>query len=54
MTAADYADDQVLLGNTPTQAESQQHNFVQAAGAGFDLNKNKIEFMCFIQEPFPI
>ena len=48
---ADYADIQVLLTNTPTQAKSLLHNLEQAAkGTGFCLNSDKTEFLCFKQE----
>ena len=44
---ADYADDIVLLANTPTQAESLLHCLERAAsGIGF---QDKIEYMCFNQ-----
>ena len=39
----DYADDQVLLANTPAQAESLLHNLEQAAkGIGLYMNSDKI------------
>ena len=51
MTAADYADDLVLLANTPDQTKSLLHSLKQAAGGiGLNLNANKTEFMCFKQE----
>ena len=37
---ADYADDIVLLANTPTQAESLLHSLKQAAG-GIVLHRNR-------------
>ena len=44
MTDADYADDLVLLANTPTQAESLLHSFEQAArGIGLLCVLNKME-----------
>ena len=39
ITDTDFADDKVLLANTPTQAESQLHSLEQAAG-GIDLHVN--------------
>ena len=45
---ADYADDIVLLTNTPTQAESLLHSLEQAAGGtGLHVNAEKTEYMCF-------
>ena len=50
ITDADYADDIVLLANTPIQAESLQHNLERAAGViGFHVNADKTEYMCFNQ-----
>ena len=47
---ADYADDIVLLANTPTQAESLLHSLEQVAGSIIlHVNTYKIEFMCFNQ-----
>ena len=46
----DYADNIVLLANTPTQAESLLHSLEQAAGSiGFHVNADKMENMCFNQ-----
>ena len=46
ITYADYADDLVLLANTPAQAESQLHSLDQAAGGiGLYAYANKIEYM---------
>ena len=46
----DYADDIVLLTNTPTLAKSLQHSLEQAAGSiGLHINADKTEFMCFNQ-----
>ena len=42
----DYADDLVLLANTPAQAESLQHSLEQAAGS-ISHYMNSIEFTCF-------
>ena len=46
MTDADYADDLVLLTNTPAQSESLLHSLKQAA-EGIDLYANKTEHMLF-------
>ena len=47
----DYADDIVLLANTPTQAESLLHSLKQAAGGiGLHVNADKMEHMCFDQK----
>ena len=47
---ADYADDIVILANTPNRAETLLHSLERAA-AGIDLhvNAHKIEYMCFNQ-----
>ena len=51
ITGADYADDLVLLANTPIQAESLLHSLEQAAGViGLYMNTNKTVFMCFKQK----
>ena len=48
ITDADYADDIVLLANTPIQAESLLNSLEQAAGAiGLHVNVDKKEYMCF-------
>ena len=45
-----YADDIVLLANTPAQAEAQQHSLEQAAvGTDLHVNAHKTEYMCFNQ-----
>ena len=50
ITDMDYADDIVLLANTPTQAETLLHSLEQAAaGIGFHVNAHKTEHMCFNQ-----
>ena len=50
ITDADYADDTVLLANTPAQAETLLHSLKQAAaGIGFHINAHKMEYMCFNQ-----
>ena len=47
---ADYADDIVLLANTPTLAETLIHSLEQAAaGIGLHINAHKTEYMCFNQ-----
>ena len=47
---ADYAEDIVLLANTPTQAESLLHSLEWAADdIDLHVNTNKIEFMDFNQ-----
>ena len=41
---ADNADDIALLANTPTQAKSQLHSLVQAAGGiGLHVNTDRTE-----------
>ena len=48
ITDADYADDLVILANTPNQAETLLHSWERAAaGIGFHVNANKTEFMCY-------
>ena len=47
---ADYADDIVLLANTPAQAETLVHSLEQAAaGIGLYVNADKTEYMYFNQ-----
>ena len=47
---ADYADDIMLLTNTPIQAESLWHSLELAAGGiGFHVNADTTEIMCFNQ-----
>ena len=50
ITDADYANDIVLLANTPNQAETLLHSLEQAA-ASIDLhvNAHKTEYMCYNQ-----
>ena len=50
ITDTDYADDLVLLANTPNQAETLLHSLERAA-AGIDLHVNvhKTEYMCYNQ-----
>ena len=44
----DYADDRVLLANSPTRAESMLQSLKQEAGAiGLFVNADKTEDMCF-------
>ena len=51
ITDAYYADDIVLLANTPTQAASLLHSLEQAAGSiSLHVNANKMKYMCFNQE----
>ena len=43
---ADYADDLVLLTNTPAQVDSMLHSMEQTEGdVGLYLKENKTEFM---------
>ena len=50
ITDADYADDIVLLANTPNQAETQLHSLERAAtGIGLHVNAHKTEYMCYNQ-----
>ena len=51
ITDTDYADDLVLLPNTPAQAESPLHSLTQAAGViGLHMNPDKTEHMRFKQK----
>ena len=46
-TITDYADDIVILANTPNQAETLQHSLERAAaGIGLHVNAHKMEYMC--------
>ena len=48
---AHYANDRVLLANTPAKAESILHSLKQATRCiGLILNVDKTEFMCFKQD----
>ena len=48
ITDADYADDIVILANTPNQAETLLHSSERAdAGIGLHVNAHKTEYMCF-------
>ena len=50
ITDADYADDIVLLANTPNQAETLLHSLERAAtGIGLIFNAHKTEYMCYNQ-----
>ena len=50
ITDVDYADDKVMLANTPNQAETLLHSLEQAvAGIGPHVNAHKTEYMCFNQ-----
>ena len=50
ITDADYADDFVLLENTPTQAETLIHSLErEAANIGLYVNANKTEYMFYNQ-----
>ena len=50
ITDADYADDIALLANIPAQAETLLHSLEQAAaGIGFHVNIDKMEYICFNQ-----
>ena len=49
-TKLDYADDLVLLANTPAQAKSTLHSLKQAARSiGLYMGSDIIYFMCFNQ-----
>ena len=48
ITDADYADDRVILANTPNQAKTLLRSLEQAA-TGIGLNAHKTEYMCFNQ-----
>ena len=48
ITDADYADDIVLLANTPDQAETLLQSLERATGdIGLYINTDKTEYMCF-------
>ena len=47
---ADYADDIMLLANTPAHTKTLLHSLEQAAaGIGLHVNAHKTEYMCFNQ-----
>ena len=48
ITDVDYANDIVILANTPAQAKSLLHSLEQAAaGIGFHVKADKTEYICF-------
>ena len=50
ITDTEYADDIVILANTPTQAETLLHSLEwSAAGIDLHVNAHKTEYMCFNQ-----
>ena len=50
ITDADYADDIVLLANTPAQTQTLLHSLEwAAAGIGLHVNVHKMEYLCFKQ-----
>ena len=50
ITDTDYADDIVILANTPDQAETRLHSLERAAaGIGLYVNAHKTEYMCYNQ-----
>ena len=50
ITDADYADEIVILTNTPNQTETLLHNLERAvAGIGLHVNAHKTEYMCYNQ-----
>ena len=50
ITDTDYANDIVLLANTPAQVETLLHSLEQeAADIGLHVNTHKMEYMCFNQ-----
>ena len=50
ITDADYADDIVILANTPDQAETLLHSLERAAASiGLYVNAHKTEYMCYNQ-----
>ena len=50
ITDANYADNLVLLANTPNQAETLLHSLERAAaGIGLHVNAHKTEYMCYNQ-----
>ena len=53
ITDTDYADDIVLLANTPAQAKTLLHSLEQAAAdKGLLVNTDKTEHMCFNQRDY--
>ena len=50
ITNADYADDIVILANTPNHAKTLLHSLEQAAAdIGLHVNAHKTEYMCYNQ-----
>ena len=50
ITDADYADDIVILANTPNQAETLLHSLERAAaGIALHVKEHKTEYMCYNQ-----
>ena len=50
ITDANYANDIVILANTPNQPETRLHSLERAAsGIGLHVNAHKTEYMCFNQ-----
>ena len=50
ITDADYADEIVILANTPDQAEILLHSLERvAASTGLHVNAHKTEYMCYNQ-----
>ena len=50
ITDADYADDIVILANSPTKAETLLHILERAAaGIGLHVNAHKTEYICYNQ-----
>ena len=50
ITDADYANDIVILANTPRQAKTLLHSLERAtAGIGLHVNAHKTEYMCYNQ-----
>ena len=50
ITDADYADEKVILANTPNQAGTLQHSLERAAtGVGLHVNAHKTEYIYFNQ-----
>ena len=50
ITDADYADDIVILANTPNQAKTLLHSLERAAaGIGLHVNAHKTEYKCYNQ-----
>ena len=51
LTDADYANDLLLLANTPAQAEFLLHSLQQASGnISFYMNAKQTEYTCFKQK----